>query len=164
MNKAYKAAFSGILLALSAAISTVETLIPLPLGVKPGFSNLPVMTAISELGTGISFSIVMLKSLFVLLTRGATAFFMSLSGGLLSFAVMLLIFRKTKASFLLISLCGALAHNAGQIIAACFIMNNTAVLSYLPVLIVSGTVAGIVTGLAANLIIPKLKPFLRRTK
>ena len=45
MKKSYKTALSGMLLALSAGLSAAESLIPLPLGVKPGFSNIPVMFA-----------------------------------------------------------------------------------------------------------------------
>ena len=164
MNKSYKTAVSGIFLALSVAISAAESLIPLPLGVKPGFSNLPVMLSMSELNTGISLSVVILKSVFVLLTRGTTAFFMSLSGGLLSFLIMLIIFKKTKSSFLLISVCGGLAHNIGQLTAACILLSHTATVYYLPVLIISGCIAGTITGITANLLIPILKPFLRRTK
>lgn len=163
-DKAYKSAFSGILLALSFAFSSVEMLIPLPLGVKPGFSNLPVMVAMSELNVGISLSIVILKSVFVLLTRGVTAFFMSVTGGLLSFLIMLIIFKKTKSSFLLISVCGGLAHNIGQITAASVILNHTAIIYYLPILVISGCIAGAITGVTANILIPIIKPFLRRTK
>ncbi len=156
MNKAYKVAISGIFLALSATISTAEAFIPLPLGVKPGFSNIPVMASMHGLGTGISLSIVILKSVFVLFTRGVTAFTLSLSGGLLSFIVMLLIFKKTKASFLLISVFGSLAHNFGQAVAACFIMQTFAIAAYLPVLIISACIAGIATGLTTQILITKI--------
>lgn len=164
MSKAYKTALSGILLALSAALSAAESFLPLPLGVKPGFSNLPVMLSMSEIGTFSSFSIVLLKSLFVFLTRGVTAFIMSLCGGILSFAVMLLIFKKTKASFLFISVIGSLMHNIGQILASCVIMKSFAVAAYLPILLISGCIAGAATGFAAQLTIPIIKPFLRRNK
>ena len=163
MKKSYKAAYSGILLALSAGISAAESLIPLPLGVKPGFSNIPVMFAMSELSVSISFSICLLKSVFVIFTRGTTAFFMSLSGGLLAFAVMLIIYKKISASFIVISIIGSLAHNIGQIIAACFIIGST-VIVYLPMLIISGCIAGTSTGLVIKLILPILKPFLRRNQ
>ena len=49
MKKSYKTALSGMLLALSAGLSAAESLIPLPLGVKPGFSNIPVMFAMYEI-------------------------------------------------------------------------------------------------------------------
>lgn len=164
MSKSYKAAFSAILFAVSAVISAAETLIPLPLGVKPGFSNIPVMIALSELGGCTAACIAVSKAFFVFMTRGLTAFIMSFSGGMLSLLVMFLIFKITKASFLTISICGSLAHNIGQIIAACCIMKTSSVIFYLPALIVSGCIAGTATGLTVNLLIPRLKPFFRRNK
>lgn len=162
MKKSYNISLSGMLLALSAGLSAAESLIPLPLGVKPGFSNIPVMFAMIEAGTGSGLSICILKSFFVLLTRGTTAFFMSLSGGLAAFAVMLLLHKKTNASLVLISVCGSLMHNAGQITAACFIMGSVAVLAYIPVLIISGCIAGAVTGICLGLIMPVISKFIRK--
>lgn len=157
MKKSYKAAYSGILLALSAGISAAESLIPLPLGVKPGFSNIPVMFSMTELNVGISFSICLLKSVFVLFTRGVPAFFMSVTGGIFAFCVMLLIYKKSKASLVIISILGSLAHNIGQIAAACIIMGNTAIIAYLPILIISGVIAGTATGLVLKIILPILR-------
>ena len=62
MKKSYKTALSGMLLALSAGLSAAESLIPLPLGVKPGFSNIPVMFAMYEINTGCALAICILKS------------------------------------------------------------------------------------------------------
>ncbi len=163
-KKVYKMVLSGILLSLSIVISTVENMLPLPLGVKPGFSNLSVMIAMSELGILQAFSIMLLKSVFVMFTRGTTAFILSICGGLLSFLIMLVIFRKTNASFLMISISGSLAHNIGQICVSCIIMKTITIALYLPILIIFGCIAGIVTGITAQLIIPKIKLFLRRTK
>lgn len=125
--KSRNTALCGLLLALSAGISAAESLIPLPLGVKPGFSNLPVMYSMAEQGAKYGFAICILKSVFVLLTRGVAAFFMSLSGGTLSYIIMLLLYRKTEASLMLISIAGALAHNAGQLCAASAIRKTAAV-------------------------------------
>ena len=99
MKKSYKTALSGMLLALSAGLSAAESLIPLPLGVKPGFSNIPVMFAMYEINTGCALAICILKSFFVFLTRGTTAFIMSISGGLAAFFTMLLLSKKTKVLF-----------------------------------------------------------------
>ena len=98
-------------------------------------------------------SIDILKSVFVLLTRGVTAFFMSLSGGTLSYIIMLLLYRKTEASLMLISIAGALAHNAGQLCAASAIMKTAAVFGYSPVMIISGCIAGAVTGAVLKLLL-----------
>ena len=143
--KSRNTALCGLLLALSAGISAAESLIPLPLGVKPGFSNLPVMYSMAEQGAKYGFAICILKSVFVLLTRGVAAFFMSLSGGTLSYIIMLLLYRKTEASLMLISIAGALAHNAGQKTAAVF--------GYSPVMIISGCIAGAVTGAVLKLLL-----------
>lgn len=151
-------ALCGVLLALSAGISAAESLIPLPLGVKPGFSNLPVMFSMSEQGGKYGFAICVLKSSFVLLTRGVTAFFMSFTGGVLSYIIMLLLFKKTSASLMLMSVAGALTHNAGQLCAASVIM-HTAVFGYSPVMIISGCIAGMVTGFVLK---PLLDTFHKR--
>ena len=56
--KSRNTALCGLLLALSAGISAAESLIPLPLGVKPGFSNLPVMYSMAEQGAKYGLSLI----------------------------------------------------------------------------------------------------------
>lgn len=150
--KSRNVALCGILLALSAGISAAESMIPLPLGVKPGFSNLPVMYSMSRQGGKYGFAICLLKSVFVLLTRGVTAFFMSLTGGVLSYIVMLILYKKTNVSLMLMSITSALIHNFGQLCAASVIM-HTAVFGYSPVMIISGCIAGMVTGAVLKLLL-----------
>jgi heptaprenyl diphosphate synthase len=152
VEKSRNVALCGILLALSAGISAAESMIPLPLGVKPGFSNLPVMYSMSRQGGKYGFAICLLKSVFVLLTRGVTAFFMSLTGGVLSYIVMLILYQKTNVSLMLMSITGALIHNFGQLCAASVIM-HTAVFGYSPVMIISGCIAGMVTGAVLKLLL-----------
>ena len=90
----------GLLFALSVVLSFLEgTLTPLlglPPGVKLGLANVVVMYALFFLGRGSAFTLVLLKSFFVLLTRGAMAGALSLGGGLLSLGVMavLCLFRS----------------------------------------------------------------------
>lgn len=144
--KAKNIALCGIFLALSAGISAAEAMLPLPLGVKPGFSNLPVMVSMMNQGGKYGFAVCILRSVFVLMTRGVTAFLMSLTGGILSYCAMLFIYKKTDVSYMLMSVCGALIHNLGQLVMASFIM-NTAIFGYLPVLLISGCIAGSVTGI-----------------
>ena len=97
--KTKKIALLGMLCALSVAISYIEALIP-PLvpvpGVKPGFSNIVTMFAPASLGLPYGLSVAVFKSMFALITRGITAFLMSLCGGMLSLAMMWILFRFTK--------------------------------------------------------------------
>jgi heptaprenyl diphosphate synthase len=102
--------------------------------------------------------IAVLKAFFVLMTRGTVAGLLSLCGGLCSLGIMLLlilVFRE-KLSYLLISVFGALFHNLGQITAASLIL-GTALWFYLPVLILSGLIAGIATSFLLRVSLPAFR-------
>ena len=90
-----RTALTGILGGLCLALSALEgVLLPdiwfLPPGAKPGLSNIVVMFSARAIGAIPTLFIVLIKAVFALLTRGGTAFLMSLSGGLLSGAVILI--------------------------------------------------------------------------
>ena len=48
-----------------------------------------------------------------------------------------------------VSLCGAAAHNIGQIIVAVITLNSIYIVAYLPFLLLVGLVTGMLTGAAA---------------
>ena len=88
------------------------------------------------------------------------SFFYSLSGGILCWLVMSLISALLKKKFLvLISMCGAAAHNIGQILAAIVITHSISVVAYLPVLMLSAMITGFFTGLAARCVQRDCKRF-----
>ena len=99
------------------------------------------------------------KRTFAFITRGAIAALLSVVGGLLSITIMLvlLIIFKNKISYLVISICGAISHNVGQFIVVALLYVGTNMLAYLPVLLVSGVFAGIVTSTLLRIILPALK-------
>ena len=84
-----------MLFALAIALSYLESLVSPLLGLMPaiklGLSNIVVMYALLFLRTRTALLLVVLKALFAFLTRGATAGFLSLCGGALSLAVMLVL-------------------------------------------------------------------------
>jgi heptaprenyl diphosphate synthase len=153
-------ALTGMIFALALILSVVENSFPpLPLpvpGVKFGLSNIAVMYALFFLSKGQAYSIAVLKSLFVAMTRGMIAGILSLSGGILSLTVMLIlmVLFSDKASYAVISISGAIAHNLGQFVAISFIYTGMYLWAYLPVLLISGVGAGIVTALLLKFIIP----------
>ena len=51
---------------------------------------------------------------------------------------------------------GAVAHNIGQIVAAVFITQTPGVAAYLPVLLVSGILTGLFTGLCAQFLLQRI--------
>lgn len=162
-GKTKKLVLTGLIFSIALVLSIVEsTLPPIPLpvpGVKFGLSNIAVMFALFFLTKSQAFTIAVLKALFVVMTRGIIAGVLSLSGGILSLTFMLLlmlIFRQ-RISYLVISIFGAVAHNIGQFIVITIIYTGMYLLAYIPILLVSGVIAGIITATLLRFILPALK-------
>lgn len=68
--------------------------------------------------------------------------------------LILMVLFRDKASYAVISISGAIAHNLGQFVAISFIYTGMYLWAYLPVLLISGVGAGIVTALLLKFIIP----------
>ena len=159
-----RVAFTGLLAALAIALSFLEGLLPplplLPPGAKLGLSNLATMCAAQCLGLPSALFLAVFKGLFALFTRGGMAGILSLSGGMCSTVVLWLLLQKTKASWGVVGVCGALTHNAAQLCAA-YLLTSTSVLFYVPFLLLFGVLTGLLTGLVLKL---TLKPLERLQK
>lgn len=161
-NNTYKIALFGVLSAVALTLSYLEGLIPtvafMPPGAKMGFSNIATMFAASSMGIVSALAITFIKALFAGITRGVTAFFMSLCGGILSTVTMYLLFKLSKKTgYMAIGIICALVHNFGQLIIAIITAGNLSVLGYAPVLLISGTVTGAVTGTVLRAVMPALE-------
>ena len=161
-NNTYKIALFGVLSAVALTLSYLEGLIPtvafMPPGAKMGFSNIATMFAASSMGIVSALAITFIKALFAGITRGVTAFFMSLCGGILSTVTMYLLFKfSKKTGYMAIGIICALVHNSGQLIVAIITAGNLSVLGYAPVLLISGTVTGAVTGTVLRAVMPALE-------
>lgn len=152
----------GLLTALALIIFTLEAQIPAPVpipGIKLGLANIITVYAMFCLGPRDTLLIlvcrIFLGSVF---TGQMMAFAYSLSGGLLCYLVMLVMRRLVSEQQIWIaSVIGAIAHNVGQIIAAILIAQTPGLIVYLPVLLLSGIIAGAFTGLCAQFTIKRLK-------
>ncbi len=152
----------GLLTALALIIFTLEAQIPAPVpipGVKLGLANIITVYAMFCLGPRDTLLIlvcrIFLGSVF---TGQMMAFAYSLSGGLLCYLVMLgMRHLVTEQQIWIASVIGAIAHNVGQIIAAILIAQTPGLIVYLPVLLLSGIIAGAFTGLCAQFTIKRLK-------
>ena len=154
----------GLLIALALILSYLESLVPaffaVP-GMKLGLTNLVVLVALYRMGNRAALSINLLRILLVALLFGnAYALAYSLAGGLLSGAVMIGLKRAGRFGMLGVSVAGGLAHNLGQILAAMALMETWQLVSYLPVLWISGMIAGLVIGLLGYEITRRLPPEL----
>ncbi|MEG0691612.1 MAG: Gx transporter family protein [Oscillospiraceae bacterium] len=153
----------GLLFALAVVLMFVETLIPpiptMPPGVKLGLSNIVVMYTLYFLGNKSALTILLLKSIFVFLTRGPTAFLMSLFGGLFSILIIILLLalKKNQISYIIISVCAAVGHNVGQLIVSSFLLSSTLAFYYAPILIISGVAMGVITGTILKVMLPAMK-------
>lgn len=163
IGKTKQIVLTGLFFAVALVLSIMENMlppVPMPVpGVKFGLSNIAVMFALFFMAKGQAYTIAVLKALFVVMTRGAIAGLLSLCGGLLSLTVMvlLLLLFKDRISYLAISIAGAIAHNLGQFIAITLIYTGFYMVAYLPVLLISGVVAGFVTATLLRFILPAFK-------
>lgn len=150
----------GMLFALAMALSYVEGLLPvlpaLPPGVKLGLSNIVTMYCLFCLGGKEALTLAVLKSLFVLLTRGVVAMAMSLSGGLCSLGIMVFLcaLKRLAPSTFFISVSGAVFHNLGQLGMASLLLRSQFALAYLPIMVLSGIGMGAVTGVLLRVLTP----------
>lgn len=162
-NQTKRVATLGMMFALMSVLSFLEgTLVPLlglPPGVKLGLANIVVMYALFFLGGKSAITLAVLKGMFSFLTRGVTAGVLSLTGGILSVLFMLLLKKHWYGvTNFILSVCGAVMHNCGQLLAIrLFLMQSTYTIYYLPILLISGLVMGGITSVTLNTLLPALE-------
>ena len=166
MKRTYikKITTGAILIALALALSLAERLLPIgavvPLpGIRLGLANIVTMLALFYIGTSGALVILVSRCLIAALFSGITSLLFSLTGGLLALFVMLLVMQWMGRGFSVfgVSIAGAAAHNTGQILAASLLLGENLIFTYLPILLLTGIVTGIITAATAGLIFTKLE-------
>ena len=154
-----------MLTAVAMILSYVESLLPsvgIP-GVKMGLANIAVIFALFRFGWKEAAALSLVRVVLVSLLFGSVgAMLYSLAGAVLSLAVMALLRRTDRFSTVGVSVAGGVAHNAGQILMAMLILQTRQLLGYLPVLAVAGIGGGILTGLAAVLLIRRIPEYEKK--
>jgi heptaprenyl diphosphate synthase len=152
-----KVAYYGIFVSLAFVFSFVEVLVPISLGIpgiKLGLANIVVLTALYAMGPKDAFFISCVRVVLVGFTFGnMAALLYSLAGGLLSWLVMCLLKRIKGFSMIGVSLAGGIAHNIGQIFVAGLMLKTSSVIYYLPVLLIAGTVTGVLIGILGGILL-----------
>ena len=147
-----KIARYGLLIALAFIFSYIENVLVPPVlipGIKLGLANVVVVVALYRMGNLSALLVSVIRVLLSGLTFGnPNMMIYSFAGCSLSLLVMVLLKKTGKVGLLGVSLAGGVMHNIGQLAAAAFALGNTAVFSYLPVLLVSGSAAGLAVGAA----------------
>ncbi len=151
------AMMSAAALALSFLESQIPTFISVP-GVKLGLANIAVIFVLYKLGAKEAFTVSLVRLISVfLLFGGVMPLIYSIAGALLSFSVMLILKRLTLFSEVGVSVAGGVSHNIAQVAVALFLLDTSAILLYLPVLLISGTVAGVVIGIISGILVKRVK-------
>ncbi len=157
---AKKTAYLGMLTALAFVFSYIEYLLPINLGVpgvKLGLANLVIIVALYTINMRWAFTLSAVRILLAGLTFGNPASMIySLAGGMLSLAIMILAKKSKLFSVTGVSILGGVFHNIGQIGVAVLVVETAGLLYYLPVLILSGTIAGVLIGILSSILIRNL--------
>lgn len=155
-----KTALLGMLTSLALIASYIETLIPVPIpvpGVKLGLANLIILIVLKLYGAKEGLLLNILRILLAGFLFGSfSTILYSLAGGLLSFAVMGVLLKTKLFSLMGVSIAGGVCHNLGQLLLAIVVLNSAALLSYMPVLLISGLFTGLLIGIGAEQILRHL--------
>lgn len=152
----------SLCVAVAMLLSYIEHLLPVfvPIaGVKIGLANIATVFALYTLGASYAVTVSCVRVvLSTLLFGNVLGLIYSASGAVFALAGMILLKRCRLFSAIGVSVVGGVLHNVAQIIAAALVMETFSLVTfYLPVLLVSGTAAGIVIGIASGLLVARLK-------
>lgn len=150
----------GILIALAFIASYIEVLIPFNFhvpGMKLGLANIVVLIALYTGGARAGISVSVIRIILVGFTFGNPySAIYGLSGGILSFVVMLILKKTDFFGIAGVSMAGGVAHNIGQLFCVMVLLRLPAVVSYLSYLMFIGVVTGVVIGILAGEILKRV--------
>lgn len=144
------------LISVAVILGYVESLFPpVAAGVKLGIANTVIIAVLYIHGGKDAYIVSVLKVVLCMALFGSmTSFIYSLSGAVLSLSAMIIAKRSKNFSIISVSGLGGLCHNIAQFVCA-YIIIGKGVLFYLPVLCLSGILCGVLTGIAAQLIVKR---------
>jgi len=154
----------ALLTTVSLILSYLEMILNLNFGlpgIKLGLTNIAVMLTLYRFGIKESAIVIFLRiSILTLLFGNALSAFYSIAGASLALVLMVAAKKSKFISIMGISVIGGVFHNVGQLICAGIVMQSSAVIYYLPVLLVAGAVCGVIIGTVSKMVIPLLPAWL----
>lgn len=152
--KVNKICVIGILISLSMIFSYVESLInilPAFPGFKIGFANICVLFCLYKYSAKEAAAVLIIRVILMgLMFSSLASMLYSLSGALLAFLIMVFLKKASVFSIYAVSTAGGVLHNLGQLLMAMLVLNTKAVVSYLPVLIIFGSISGFFMGVISE--------------
>jgi len=150
----------SMLLSISVVLGIIESFIPIFSGIFPGvklgLANIVVVFAIYEMSFKDAIYISILRVVLIGILRTglfSITFFFSLVGAILSIIVMYLVKNTTKMSVVGVSVCGSIFHSVGQILVAIIFLSNVNIIYYLPILLISSIITGVLVGIISDKVI-----------
>ena len=145
----------SMLLAMAIVLNYLESFIPIFIpGVRLGLANAIILIMLYEFKWYEALAVDILRILLVSIIRGtflSPTFYMALSGGMISFLIMLLFSRIKVFSKVGVSILGSLGHAIGQIIIAMVLLDSINLIYYLPFIAVLSIGTGVLSGMVASL-------------
>ena len=149
-GRARRVAISALFASLALIFSYIEAILPVAPGIpgiKLGIANLVVIIAMYRLDLRYALVINLIRIFLAgFMFNGLYGAIYSLCGCLVSYAVMCIMYKSGLFSVIGVSMGGGVAHNIGQLCIAAFLVSSYQIFYYLPVLIISGTLSGILIG------------------
>ena len=153
----------GMLSALALVLSFLESLIPFQLGL----ANLVIVFALYRMNVHSALLINTVRILLAgLLFSGLFGLLYSAAGAAASLAAMTLLLQINRKreqagksilfSIFGVSMTGGVFHNLGQLLVAILFLSSLNLIYYLPVMIISGIVMGLINGMIARLLLQKI--------
>ena len=157
-----KLVLASLMAALSMGLYALESLVPpiVPIpGVKLGLANVITLICLYVIGAKLSFAVLSVRiALSSLLFGSPMSLLFSISGGVLSFVVMLVLKKYiSHENIWALSVFGAFGHNLGQVAMAVVVTSQLSVAYYFLFLIISSVVTGVFTGICAQSAVRHLK-------
>lgn len=146
--------------ALALLVSYVEACIPFSIGIsgiKLGLTNIVIVLLLYlsdwKMAAGVSVVRIVLAGF---LFGSLVGIWYSLAGGALSLLCMVVLKKTRRFSIRGVSICGGVAHNLGQLLTAVFVVENTKLFYYFPVLCVAGVSAGYIIGILSEEMVKRI--------
>jgi heptaprenyl diphosphate synthase len=159
-NRSLRITTFALTVSVAMLLSYIESRLPafvaIP-GIKVGLANIAVIFTLYKFGIKEAAAVSAVRVLLVSMLFGSpVSLIYSITGAVLSLSVMFLLKKLTPLSEITVSVAGGVTHNIGQIGAASVMLGTNVVVYYLPFLLLSGTIAGVVVGIASGLLIKKI--------
>ena len=144
--------------AVAIVFSYIEAILP-PIwsavpGIKVGLANIVTVTLLYKFSFKEAVAVAFIRiTAIALLFGNAMTLMYSIAGLIFSIIIMTILKKTNLFSTIGVSIAGGVFHNLGQIIVAMIVLQTKEIGYYMIVLAVTGTIAGVLIGIAGNLML-----------